>query len=92
MYRNDKLLKKIRQLPCSMCNSQNGTIVAAHRNEGKGMGIKVSDALVAALCYQCHMAIDQGKNLTKEERRESWNFAYLKTMQYLIEHEMLVVK
>ena len=92
MYRNDKLLKKLRDVPCAVCNRQDGTIVAAHRNEGKGMGIKVSDALVAALCYQCHYALDQGNVMDREEKRQFWNGAYIKTIKYMIENEMLVVK
>lgn len=92
MYRNDKLLKKLRNVPCAVCNRQDGTIVAAHRNEGKGMGIKVSDALVAALCYQCHYSLDQGNTMDREEKRQFWNGAYIKTIKYMIENEMLVVK
>jgi hypothetical protein len=65
------------------------TVCAAHRNEGKGMGIKVSDALCVALCYECHYTLDMGKELTKEERREMWNRAYVTTMQYLWEHELI---
>jgi hypothetical protein len=30
-----------------------------------------------------------GKELTKEERREMWNRAYVTTMQYLWEHELI---
>ncbi len=41
----------------------------AHRNEGKGKGMKTSDAACAALCSICHMVIDQGKNMTRDERR-----------------------
>lgn len=92
MYRNEKLLKKVRLVPCSVCNREDGTVVAAHRNEGKGMGIKVSDALVAALCYQCHTTLDQGSDMTREERRQFWNGAYIKTIKYMIENEMLIIK
>jgi hypothetical protein len=56
------------------------------------MGIKVSDALVAALCYQCHTTLDQGSDMTREERRQFWNGAYIKTIKYMIENEMLIIK
>jgi hypothetical protein len=91
IYRNPKIIKILRQLPCQHCGIMSETVCAAHRNEGKGMGIKVSDALCAALCIECHVKLDNGKELTKEERRDMWNRAYIKTMQYLLEHEMIGV-
>jgi mevalonate pyrophosphate decarboxylase len=92
VYRNKKLLVKLRDLPCMWCGAMDGTICAAHRNQGKGMGLKNSDALVASLCFACHSELDNGAKLTKEERRELWNEAYVRTMQHLIENEMLVLK
>jgi hypothetical protein len=85
------MLEKMRELPCASCGA-NDSSVAAHRNEGKGMGMKVSDALVAALCFQCHTDLDQGKTMNREERRELWNQAYIKTMQYMIENNILRLK
>ena len=84
----------MRELPCMSCGIQNGTIVACHSNQskhGKGMGIKAPDSLVAALCSTCHYELDNGRKLSKEERRHLWDQAYIKTMQYLIEHEMLII-
>jgi hypothetical protein len=92
MYRNKKLLEKMRELPCASCGADDGTVVAAHANINKGMGMKVSDALVASLCYTCHNTLDNGKNLSREERREMWNRCYIKTMQYAIENGILVIK
>ena len=92
IYRNYKIINLLRELPCQHCGIMSETVCAAHRNEGKGMGIKVSDALCAALCIECHVKLDNGKELTKEERRDMWNRAYIKTMQYLWEHEMIGVK
>jgi hypothetical protein len=68
--------------------------VAAHSNQlkdGKGKGIKASDALIAALCYTCHMEIDQGSKLSKQERIDIWEEAHRKTMTWLIENEYLIV-
>jgi hypothetical protein len=73
---------------------QNGTIVACHSNQskhGKGMGIKAPDSLVVALCHTCHHELDNGNKLSKEERRHLWDQAYIKTMQYLIEKELLII-
>jgi DNA (cytosine-5)-methyltransferase 1 len=92
IFRSKKLLEAVRQCPCAHCGAQDGTVVAAHRNEGKGMGIKVSDALVAALCFRCHAELDQGATLSRDERRNRWNQAYIKTMQHMIEAKLLEVK
>lgn len=91
IYRNKKILEACRKLPCQLCGRDDGTVCAAHRNEGKGMGLKVSDALVAALCHVCHHEIDNGKTFTREQRREYWAKAYIRTMQALIEQEVLKV-
>lgn len=92
MYRNKKLLEALRNLPCMNCGINDGTVVAAHRNQGKGMGLKNSDALVASLCYQCHHELDNGMKLNKQERRDMWDQAYIRTVQFLIENEILKLK
>lgn len=92
MFRSKKILETMRELPCGHCGVNDGTVVAAHRNEGKGYGIKVSDALVAPLCFGCHRELDQGKDMTREQRRDFWNRAYINGMQYLIENKLLVLK
>lgn len=92
IFRSPKLLRAIGELACAHCGTDNGTVVAAHRNEGKGMGIKVSDALVAPLCYSCHVELDQGRSMTRDERRDMWDRAYIKTMAGLIEAGKLVLR
>ena len=77
-----KLLKAACDMPCMECGRQDGTTVAAHRNEGKGMGMKNPDWQVAYLCGECHTALDNGKDMTREERRAMWNRAYVKTVDY----------
>jgi hypothetical protein len=74
---------------------QDGTVVAAHSNQlrdGKGRGIKANDYRVAALCYRCHMELDQGKDLSKLERVEMWEEAHRKTIGLLFDNEYLEVK
>lgn len=56
---------------------------ASHRNEGKGMGQKVSDHLTAALCPDCHFAIDNGKAMNRDERRAAWDKAFVATVAEL---------
>jgi hypothetical protein len=93
MYRNKKLLEACRQLPCQLCETEDGTVIAAHSNQlldGKGKGIKASDYRVAALCFTCHMGIDQGNILSKEQRREYWETAHRKTIGELFERGLIV--
>ena len=40
-------------------------------NQGKGAGLKTHDCWTAALCMECHTALDQGKDMSKEEDRKS---------------------
>lgn len=92
MYRNPKLLKVCRLLPCQLCGTDDGTVVAAHSNQlldGKGKGIKAHDYRIAALCFSCHMDIDQGNKLSKEQRREFWEMAHRKTIGELFERGLV---
>ena len=95
MYRNKKLLEMVRQSPCQNCGTRDGTIVAAHSNQlrdGKGRGIKAHDYRIAALCYGCHMELDQGTSMSKQERVEMWDEAHRKTIGWLFENDYLEVK
>lgn len=84
--RSQKLLKLVASLDCQNCGSGH-MVQAAHTNwgSGKGRGIKADDNQVAALCLNCHYEVDQGKNLTKEERQDLWQKAHKRTIQTLIE-------
>ena len=84
--RSKKLLKLVAGLDCQACGS--GQMVqAAHTNWGgcKGRGIKADDNLVAALCLKCHFEVDQGKDLTKDERQLMWYLAHNLTVAKLCE-------
>lgn len=92
MYRNQKLLEAVRESPCQLCGAQNGTVVAAHSNQlrdGKGRGIKAHDYRIAALCYHCHMEIDQGKLMSREMRLNAWDEAHRKTVGWLFENNLI---
>ncbi|WP_213308221.1 hypothetical protein [Paraburkholderia sacchari] len=73
-FRSEELRRVVTLLPCMNCGVERFT-QAAHLNFGKGMGIKASDAALAALCCDrpgvrgCHSLLDQGGVFTKEERR-----------------------
>lgn len=96
MYRNAKLLYAASRAPCCMrCEHGNyGQVVMAHSNQlrdGKGKGIKAHDYRVAALCCACHMEIDQGSSMSREQRVEAWEEAHRKTIAWLFESGILTV-
>ena len=71
--RSRRLLNMARDQECVSCGVQDGTIVAAHSNlleHGKGVGHKAHDCMSAWLCHRCHSQYDQGKGMSKDERRE----------------------
>ena len=93
-YRNKKLLESVRESPCQLCGSQDGTVVAAHSNQlrdGKGRSIKAHDYRIAALCYTCHADIDQGR-MSREDKQDLWEMAHRKTVGWLFENGHLEVK
>jgi hypothetical protein len=84
-YRSTKHLKNVASLACQNCYIE-GQTQAAHSNwseHGKGRGIKASDEYTAALCQTCHMELDSGARLTKEQRRSLWQMAYQRTVNRL---------
>ena len=88
-------MELVRQSPCQNCGNQGGTVVAAHSNQlrdGKGRGIKAHDYRIAALCYSCHMELDQGKSLDKAERVEIWEEAHRKTIAWLFENNHIELR
>lgn len=74
--RSPKRLAEIRKLPCVRCGNPNSQ--AAHSNssrDGKGRGIKASDAFVIPLCATCHAAFDRfelGNRAESEAMFEKW--------------------
>lgn len=81
-YRSKAWLAAVRLIEdCVHCGTH-GT-QAAHRNKGKGMAVKSSDALTAALCPFCHRDLDQGSSLSHEERRTLMDEAILATIDEL---------
>ena len=95
IYRNKKLLESVRTSPCQNCGKQDGTVCAAHSNQlrdGKGRSLKAHDFRVAALCFRCHSNLDQGYQMSKEERTELWEEAHRKTIGWLFENDHIEVK
>lgn len=67
MYCSTPLRKYVSTLRCVHCGTP--YVQVAHRNQSKGLGLKCSDGLVAALCPPEHTRIDQGRDLLRDERR-----------------------
>lgn len=91
IYRNKKWLQAVREIDCCVLCGRYG-VQAAHRNEGKGVGIKVDDSLTAALCPDCHTRIDNGMDLSREERRAEMDRAIVLTLQALTREGRLNVR
>ena len=85
--RSAKLMQAYRKIPCQHCGIDDGTVCGAHSNQakhGKGRGIKASDIFCASLCHACHMAVDQGRSMSRQERETVWANAHRKTIQALV--------
>lgn len=94
-YRNSKILEIVRRSPCQHCGTQDGTVVAAHSNQlrdGKGRSLKAHDYRIAALCFRCHSMVDQGYQMSKEERKEFWEDAHRKTIGWLFDNNHLKIQ
>jgi len=75
---------------CSLCGRYG--VQVAHRNEGRGMGQKSAAYMTAALCPECHHAIDNGPDLDRAERRAQMDRAIVLTHSRLIDAGQLVLK
>lgn len=77
---------------CIACGADDGTIVLAHRNEGKASMLKVDDFLALELCLRCHANYDQGRDMTQAERRAFFNEHYPKQIRRWVERGMVAFK
>lgn len=92
LYRNKKLLTLAQGMPCVMCGTDNGTGCAAHSNlleHGKGRGLKAHDGMTAWLCYECHTEYDQGRHMSKEEKRDFILTAICRTYMKLWDEDII---
>lgn len=88
--RDRKWLAAVGSIECCVICGGYGTQVA-HRNEGKGMSQKTDDCNTAALCQECHHEIDNGKNLSRAERRSMMDRAIVLTHNELVHRGQLKV-
>lgn len=83
--RDERLRDMCRALPCQLCGAagQGAGVTWAHSNQGrhgKGGAVKASDVLVAALCWECHAEIDQGRYFGAAQKIALWNRAHFSTV------------
>lgn len=91
MRKNRAWLEAVAQIPyCVLCGSTE-SLQVAHRNQGKGMGLKAPDVLTARLCQSCHHEIDNGKRMAKDERRALMDRAIVETLEHLNRHQKITV-
>ncbi|MFC0666771.1 hypothetical protein ACFSKY_22575 [Azotobacter chroococcum] len=91
VYRSSKWLAAVRKIEtCVICGAYG--VQAAHRNFGKAMSQKTDDCLTAALCPSCHSAIDNGKDMTRDERRAILDKAICETLAQLARMGLIEVK
>lgn len=95
--RNRQLLDLAYKLQCmvgipGVCTGGIGE--PAHSNQarhGHGTGIKAHDHWFVSACRECHRELDQSPTLSREERRELWERAYIRTIDELWAQKMLAV-
>lgn len=75
---------------CALCGQYG--VQVAHRNEGRGMGQKSAAYMTAALCPECHHAIDNGRDMPQAERRALMDRAIVLTHSRLIDAGQLILK
>ena len=95
-YRNRSLLNLAYELPCTLrlpcCDGGNGEPAHANWHQyGKGKSLKAHDCYFAAACRSCHRELDQGKNLSGDERIETWLRGYIETQRLLWEMGLIKV-
>lgn len=90
-FRSRAWLAAVHELEqCVLCGAWE--IQAAHRNEGKAMGLKADDCAVAALCLDCHTSIDQYRGMSREESRDRMNEAIVLTLIQLARRGLVGAK
>jgi ribosomal protein L31 len=88
-FRSKTLRQAAYGQSCIACGADDGTVVLAHRNEGKASMLKVDDFLALDLCLKCHSAYDQGRDMTQAERRAFFNEHYPKQIARWVERELV---
>lgn len=77
--RDGDWLANVRSIPlCVRCGSYG--VEAAHRDMGKGYGMKTDDVATAALCPTCHHELGNGHHLDRDARRSEMDRCIVETL------------
>lgn len=82
----ERLWAHVASLPCQFPGCGAAPVQISHSNfeqHGKGERIKAFPWMVAALCEPHHVAIDSGREFSREEKRLYWLWAFANTMSAL---------
>ena len=99
-YRNRKLLDIAHGMPCMAkfphkCTQHLGCEPAHSDMQifGRGHGHKAPDWAFAAMCHNAHQEIDPklAPAFDRDQRHTEWMRAYVATMNWLFENELLEV-
>jgi hypothetical protein len=90
--RSEDYRRLVASVPCRYpgCKAQ-APSQPCHLNFGKGKAMKVADSKIAAGCPEHHRELDQGKTLTRDERRLLLAHMVIDTYAYLLERGHLAV-
>lgn len=81
-HRDRAVLDLAYQFPCSLmfAGCEGGdTSEPCHSNQprhGKGGAIKAHDIYHVPGCRHCHRELDQGRTMTRDEKRDAWDAAF----------------
>lgn len=92
-FESKRLREAARDVPCVLCNRNDGTVVLAHLPGSfygmpAGMGQKTHDWLGAHLCHDCHAEIDSTHRRDAEIRM----MALCRTLERLFNDGTLTVR
>lgn len=81
--RDGAWLDCVREIPrCVRCEAAG--VEAAHRDYGKGIGMKTDDAATAALCAACHYWLGNGGDMSRDARRAEMDTLIVETLIKLV--------
>lgn len=69
-FRSEAWRRAVASLPCCWCFKEGPSQCAHVNHRGKALAMKAPDCWTFPLCVEHHAEFDQGKTLTKEQRRE----------------------
>lgn len=93
-FRSEAMKEIVREMECANCGRY-GPSQAAHPNLielGKGTGCKAHD-IVFPLCLICHTELDNGKAMSKAERRAfTWEMIAKTLIKLLLQGKLILCK